>query len=153
LRRVALDSNVLAYLAGVDRHADDAAKIAKSIAMIAGLKDKSLLVASTQALGELFTVVVRSGVSREDARSIVTHFQAGFEIVECGIRVIALALDLAVAHKLQFWDALIVSAAAGVGCDLLLSEDMQDGFSWRGVTIVNPFAEPVNSKLDGILAA
>jgi predicted nucleic acid-binding protein len=34
----------------------------------------------------------------------------------------------------------MLAAAAQAGCRLLLSEDMQDGFTWRGVTIRNPFA-------------
>ena len=34
----------------------------------------------------------------------------------------------------------MVVVTAEVGCRLLLSEYMQDGFSWRGVTVVNPFA-------------
>jgi hypothetical protein len=34
---------------------------------------------------------------------------------------------------------------------LALSEDMQDGFSWRGVTVVNPFASKRHPLLDGLL--
>jgi predicted nucleic acid-binding protein len=35
---------------------------------------------------------------------------------------------------------VILAAAAEAGCRLLVSEDMQAGFTWGGVTIVNPFA-------------
>ena len=48
-------------------------------------------------------------------------------------------MDLAVHHVLSIWDAVILSAAAAAGCRLLLSEDLQDGFTWNGVTVVNPF--------------
>ena len=34
----------------------------------------------------------------------------------------------------------MILAAAEAGCRLLLSEDMHDGFTGRGVTITNPFA-------------
>jgi len=34
----------------------------------------------------------------------------------------------------------MLAAAAGSGCRWLFSEDMQDGFIWRGVTIRNPLA-------------
>jgi predicted nucleic acid-binding protein len=37
------------------------------------------------------------------------------------------------------WDALIMSVAAENKCRLLISEDFQNGFTWRGVTVVNPF--------------
>jgi predicted nucleic acid-binding protein len=34
----------------------------------------------------------------------------------------------------------MLAVAAEGSCRLLLSEDLQDGFSWRGVTVANPFA-------------
>jgi predicted nucleic acid-binding protein len=45
---------------------------------------------------------------------------------------------------------VIFAAAAASGCRLLLSEDMQDGFTWRGVTVANPFAAKRNELLEGI---
>jgi predicted nucleic acid-binding protein len=59
------------------------------------------------------------------------------------------ATDLAAQHQLGIWDSVILAAAADAGCRLLLSEDMQDGFTWNGVTIANPFA----SSLHPLLAA
>jgi predicted nucleic acid-binding protein len=49
------------------------------------------------------------------------------------------ALELAEQHGLNIWDAIILSVSASAGCRLLLSEDMQHGFEWRGVTIINSF--------------
>lgn len=51
------------------------------------------------------------------------------------------AFDLVVDHRLQIWDALILAVAAEQKCRLLLSEDFQNGFTWGGVTVLNPFAE------------
>jgi predicted nucleic acid-binding protein len=51
------------------------------------------------------------------------------------------ALNLASEHRLQIWDAVILSAASSAGCRLLLSEDLQDGFTWNGLTVVNPFSK------------
>ena len=42
-------------------------------------------------------------------------------------------------HSLSFYDALIVQAAIDLKCELLYSEDMQNGARYSGVTIVNPF--------------
>ena len=50
------------------------------------------------------------------------------------------ACDLAGAHQLPFWDALIASVAVAQQRRVLLSEDFQDGFVWQGLTAVNPFA-------------
>ena len=61
------------------------------------------------------------------------------------------AADLAAVHRLRIWDSLMVAVAAEGGCRLLLSEDLQDGFSWRGVTVVNPFAATRHPLLDAVL--
>ncbi len=62
------------------------------------------------------------------------------------------ALDIVVDHRLQLWDALILAAAGEAGCALLLSEDMQDGFTALGVTVVNPFAAEIDRRLARLLA-
>ena len=41
--------------------------------------------------------------------------------------------------KLSFWDAMVVLAAAQSGCDLLWTEDLNDGQLVRGVRIRDPF--------------
>ena len=47
---------------------------------------------------------------------------------------------------------MIVSAAAKADCRLLLSEAMQDGFTWNGVTIANPFSTMPHPLFDAMLA-
>jgi predicted nucleic acid-binding protein len=61
------------------------------------------------------------------------------------------ALDLAVLTKLQVWDALIVSTAADAGCAVLLTEDIQDGFRWRGLTLIDPLTEQAPACLAALL--
>ena len=62
-----------------------------------------------------------------------------------------LALTLANDHQLQVWDSIILSAAIETGCSILMSEDMQHGFTIRGLTIINPLIEPVHPKLAALL--
>src|SRR5580704_14929144 len=63
------------------------------------------------------------------------------------------AIDLATDHRLNIWDSVMMSVAAESGCRLLLSEDMQDGFTWRGVTVTNPFSSSPHPLLEALLAA
>ncbi len=49
------------------------------------------------------------------------------------------AVTLARDQRLSFYDALIVAAAADVGCRLVFSEDLQHGRKFGAVTIENPF--------------
>ena len=60
-------------------------------------------------------------------------------------------MDIAADHRLQIRDALILSVAAENGRRLLLSEDLQDGFSWHGVTVVDPFADSPSPLLGDFL--
>lgn len=149
--RVALDTNILAYLAGVSRDARDDAKIELVRNLIGRLGEAVSLVAPTQTLGELFVVLRRGRASAEEARTILLEFAQAFGSSASETRTALAAADLVVDHKLQFWDALIVTAAAEVGCALLLSEDMQDGFVTRGLTVINPLRDPLHPKLAGLL--
>jgi predicted nucleic acid-binding protein len=45
----------------------------------------------------------------------------------------------------SFWDAMIVQAAAELGCDILWTEDLKDGQLIRGVRIRNPFRSQQDS--------
>lgn len=148
---IGFDSNILAYLAGVDRSAADGSKITACRALLAQLSSKATCVASVQALGELFVVLTRAGASRDEARAIVLRFREGFTVVGSDERTLVSTLDLAASHNLKFWDSLILTAAADCGCAMLLSEDMQDGFVWRGVTVVNPLQPVVHRRLAEVL--
>ena len=54
-------------------------------------------------------------------------------------------------HGFQAWDAIVLAAASAGGASVLLSEDMQDGFKWRGVAIANPFVEKPSPIVQRIL--
>src|SRR3546814_856388 len=123
MTRVALDSNILVYLAGVSRTAEDDAKVERARDWLERLSKAASLIAPAQALGELFVVLRRSGASATEARAILLEFADSFGTSASVARTALSAADLVVDHKLQYWDALIVTAAADAGCTLLLSED------------------------------
>jgi predicted nucleic acid-binding protein len=90
-------------------------------------------------LSELhFVLVSRGGQSPAQAAEIVSTWLKSAFICEVGAETINQALRFAADHRLQIYDAVILASVAG-HADILLSEDMQDGFSWNGVTVVNPF--------------
>lgn len=149
--RVALDTNILAYLAGVSRSAEDDGKIDRVRGLVERLALSAALLAPAQTLGELFVVLRRGSASPEQAREIVLRYAEAFTPSSSEARTVVAALDLLVNHRFQFWDALIVTSAIDAGCSLLLSEDMQDGFVVRGLTIANPFAAMPHAKLRTLL--
>jgi len=145
--RIALDTNVLADAEGIngaERH--DAA-----LALVRRLPQEAAVV-PVQVLGELFNVLVRKGgKSRSDARDALLNWRDTFPVVETSPKVLLAAADLATDHRLGIWDAVILSAASQSGCRLLLSEDLQEGFTWAGVTVVDPFASPRHALLHALL--
>lgn len=146
---VAVDTNVLAYAEGVNgaKYRDAA------LGLLQALPPDSTLV-PVQALGELFTVLVRkAGKSRSAAAAAVLSWGDAFPLIETSNDVLLAATDLADAHQLSLWDAIMLSAAADARCRLLLSEDLQEGFTWRGVTVANPFAPRRHPLLDALVSA
>ncbi len=144
---IALDTNILAYAEGLG----DEPRCSKAIRLIEQLPAELILLPG-QTLGELYRVLT-SKAQREAAssRQAIMCWADAFEIADSSWTAFQSAMDLAVDHQFQIWDALILSVAAENHCRLLLSEDMHNGFTWRGVTVVNPFVDPVSSLLTNIL--
>ena len=146
--RIAFDTNVLAYAEGIN----GAARRDAAVNLIRQLPQAAAVV-PVQVLGELFNVLVRKGgKSRSDARETLLSWRDTFPVVETSPEVMLAAADLATDHQLGIWDAVILSAASQAGCRLLLSEDLHEGFTWGGVTVVNPFSSPRNALLHALLA-
>jgi predicted nucleic acid-binding protein len=145
--RIALDTNVLAYAEGIN----GAERRNVALALIRRVPQEAAVV-PVQVLGELFNVLVRKGGrSRSDARDALLSWRDTFPGVETSPEVMLAAADLATDHQLGIWDAVILSAASRAGCRLLLSEDLQEGFTWAGVTVVNPFSPPRHALLEALL--
>lgn len=144
---VALDTNILAYAEG----ANDAARQAKALELIAALPPGSAIL-PVQVLGELFRVLTAK-VKRPaaDVRAAVLSWRDAMPVHATTDQAMLSTMDLVADHGLQVWDALILAVAADARCRLLLSEDLQDGFTWHGVTVVNPFAPTTHPLLAPLL--
>jgi predicted nucleic acid-binding protein len=146
--RVALDTNVLVYAERVNGEELYAAALA-----FVGRLPRHSAVLPAQVLGELFNVLVRkAGWSKDAARTAVLKWQNAFPVIETSRTVMLAAVDLAADHDFSIWDAIVMSAAAESGCRLLLSQDMQDGFTWNGVRVTNPFSSSPHPLLEALLA-
>jgi predicted nucleic acid-binding protein len=123
----------------------------RTLAML-GRLPAGAVVLPVQTLGELFNVLVRKAKRRPvRARAAVLSWRDAYTVAETSDAVMAGATELAAAHGLSIWDSVVLSASAEAGCRLLLSEDLQDGFTWRGATVVNPFAPQPHRLLAAIL--
>ena len=146
--RVALDTNVLAYAEGINA----AQRRGSALDLVQRLPQEATVI-PVQVLGELFNVLVRKGGrSRADAREALLGWRDTFPVIETSPEIMLTAVDLATDHQFGIWDAVILSAASQAGCRLLLSDDLQDGFTWGGVTVINPFASPRHLLLEAIIS-
>lgn len=96
---------------------------------------------AVQSLLEFIAVVRRKRPqSLPSALAKVSAWSAVFETASTTRLVAERAARLSRDHGLQIWDAVIFAAASDAGADILLSEDMHDGFALDGLRISNPFA-------------
>ena len=144
---IAIDTNVLAYAEGIN----GGPKQSVALGVLQKLPGESTLVPA-QALGELFNVLVRKArLSRADAERAVLAWGDAFPLIETSSGIVLAAMALANDHQLGIWDAIILASAADAGCRLLLSEDLQEGFTWSGVTVTNPFSSSRHPLLNAML--
>ena len=145
--RFTLDSNILVYAAqkGDARHDRAVALLRRAVA--------ADCVQTMQSPGECFNALCRKrGFARREARAIIEPYLELFDVVvAANMEDLRRALYAASAHGFQYWDAMIWATAWRCGCQLILTEDGQDGRSLDGVTFVNPFNASNSSLLDKAL--
>ena len=128
-----VDTNVLAYAYDADS-GDKGERAREVLAEIDGA------VVSTQVVLEFFAVLTRTlGLTRDAADEAVGSLME-LEVVATDARLVSDGLRISRDHDISHWDAMIVAAAAASGCDILLTEDLNDGQVIEGVRVVNPFS-------------
>ena len=145
--KIALDTNILAYAEGIN----GTVMRDRALEVLQRLPPTSIVL-PVQTLGELFHVLVRKAGRRPSrARAAVLGWRDAFAVMETSAAVMISATDLAADHGLTIWDSVVLAAAAEAECRLLLSQDLQAGFTWRGVTVANPFAAARDPLLAAVL--
>lgn len=145
--RVAFDTNVLIYMES--RIGEPRGEIARDLL---GRIPASSIILPTQVLGEFVRVgVFKQGRPISEVRRRLLQWIDGYAVVATTPQIVTQAVDLVESRSIGLWDAIVVTSATEAGCRILLSEDMQSGFSWNGLTIVNPFTVPRDPLLDALL--
>ena len=132
---VFLDSNILLYACSAAP--EDAGKrmVAESLIL------ERPFALSAQVLQEFITNALRKprlGIS--EANIDATLRMASMVRVEpITCELVISAVTLRRKFQLSHWDASIIAAARSLGCEILYSEDLNDGQDYGGVCVVNPF--------------
>lgn len=134
--RVALDSNILIYAEGTD----DLSKRDVVVPLIERIGRANLLL-PMQAAGETLRWLIRKGkLDPSAAVRKIEWWLAQSVALPVSVEAFQKACGLVERHRFQLWDAVILATSAEAEVSILLSEDMQHGFGWGGVIIVNPFS-------------
>lgn len=126
-----IDTNVLVYVASGDATKADRAE--------AVIRDGGAI--SVQVLNE-FTHVARRKMrlSWTETQSFLSVIRGLLTVRPVTVEIHESGLALAERHGFSIWDAMVVASALDADCDMLWSEDMQDGVMIESrLRIVNPF--------------
>ncbi|HET7386100.1 MAG TPA: PIN domain-containing protein [Nocardioidaceae bacterium] len=127
------DTNVVAY--ALDGAAPDKQRVARAV-LGASPRPRT----SPQVLRELYVVACsKLGLSVVDAAAAVRALTPTVAVVEDAV-LLTTAVAASRRWHISLWDALIIEAARRAGAATLLSEDLQHGMDFDGVTVENPFA-------------
>jgi predicted nucleic acid-binding protein len=145
--KAALDTNVLIYAEGFGDPLRNGIAVS-AVDAVSRLKGDL----PAQACTEFYFAITRKfKVDRAQAVSRLQFWRTHLNVRTLSVQGLEDALELARDHAFQIFDAIILVTASEGGCQLLMSEDMQDGFVYRGVTIVNPFAAKPHALLASYL--
>ena len=141
--KVFVDTNILVYA----RDSSEKDKQIKAKEWIAHLWKTRSGRLSYQSFNEYYVVTtqrLKPGLSKEKARSDLNALEA-WKPLTVDKKVIDNAWKIQDRCQFSWWESLILSAAQIQGCEVLLSEDLQDGQVVGGVRVVNPFFGEVGS--------
>ena len=130
-----VDANVLVYA----RDPRDPAKQRRAKAWRDSLWRDHRGRISVQVLSEAYVALRRiGGAPAEEIWASVARLFA-WNPLPVSEELLRQARDVELRWKISWWDSLIVAAAQVQGCELLLSEDLQDGMAFGSVTVRSPF--------------
>lgn len=129
------DTNIIAY--ACDQDSPPKQKIARQLLKTASETGNGCI--STQVIQEFYvTAVKKLAIAPLQAKRIISSINH-LEVGTVTLDDINQAIDGNILWQISFWDALIITMAGKLNCNILYSEDLNHGQTINGVTIHNPF--------------
>ncbi len=135
IARCFIDTNVLLY-AGSKDPADGMKRAAAKA--ILSTEDVGF---SAQVMQEFVAAVAnkrRLGITDDEAMAVLRAIM-GYPVLPMSGELVIRAVGIRNRYQLSYWDASIVAAAQEMGCEIIYSEDFNEGQEFEGVRVVNPF--------------
>ena len=137
--RIFLDTNILIFYIS----SDETKKLRAKDLVFAYPE----VVVSSQVIGEFISVCFSKNLlTSEKIGKSSNTFMNTFDFYPIVESTINRALQVKKVYKYSFWDSLIIASALENNCNILFSEDMQDGQTIEdSLKIVNPFPKIVHN--------
>jgi predicted nucleic acid-binding protein len=88
----------------------------------------SQIIISNQVINELSNTLFRKfKLGASEIRAVVLELNDNFPIVNFNLETQLKGIEVKEKYKLQFYDSMILATALENGCNIVYSEDMQDG--------------------------
>lgn len=131
-----VDTNVLLY--AISRDPSEREKAERAGEILAS-RDIAL---SVQVLQEFYVQATRKSrpdpLAHEHAVRLIESFLR-FRVLELSTGVMLAALATRETFQISYWDAAILESGRELGCDVVLSEDLNHGQDYGGIRVENPF--------------
>ncbi len=131
-----VDTNILLYAAS------NAAPDQRKRAVARALLNQPDIGFSAQVLQEFYAAAVTKKhlqMTHDEAVAVLQSL-AAFPVWPISRDLVLESIDAKQRFGISYWDAAIVTTAKRMGCHTVFSEDLNDGQSYDGVKVVNPFA-------------
>ncbi|MBQ8681202.1 MAG: PIN domain-containing protein [Treponema sp.] len=133
--KVFLDTNILVYCSDEN----DIQKQKKAREIVESLLKTHSGVISTQVLQEFYNVSTKKLKTEKSlAMKDVEDYSVAFPVHNNTPKDILSAISISISTQYTIYDSLIIAAAKAEGCDVVYSEDLNDGQVVEGVKIENP---------------
>jgi len=131
-----LDTNVVVY--AYDDTNPGKQRVARDL-LKRGLAEK--LVISAQVLAEFAATMLHKVSPPATPSAVLKGLDAlsSLRLIIPDAELVRRAVEARISYGLHFYDGMIVAAAERAGCERLLSEDLNAGQKYFGVTVANPF--------------
>ena len=134
MSKVFFDTNILIYQ--MDKRSVTKRDKCRDLVRAAATNGDAVI--STQVLQEFYVVATNKLHIDPIVSKSIMHTFENMEVVTIGKDLINEAIDASIQYQLSFWDALILVAAESAKCEIIYSEDLNEGQVMRNVKIVNP---------------
>ncbi len=131
-----VDTNILVY--SYDNSSRDKQRIARDLVTRAVAGE---FVVSTQVLAEFATTLLHKATPPATPDAVVSILDplSPIPLIKPDSDLVRRAVEAHHSYGLHFYDGMIVAAAERAGSGRILSEDLNEGQAYFGVTVANPF--------------